>query len=104
MAASPITDLQALPAVLTMGDIQRILGVAKKTAAALARRDGFPAVRIGRLIRVPRDAFLRWLEAQAGGQGGPQATGAEKSAAKKMGRKKNGVREKWRVRKVGGRV
>ena len=66
MAVSTITDLQELPAVLTMGHIQHILGVAKKTAYDLAHRDDFPAFRLGRTIRVPREAFLRWLERQAG--------------------------------------
>jgi excisionase family DNA binding protein len=69
MAASTITDVQALPAVLTMREIQDILGVAKRTAYALARRDDFPALRLGKTIRVPREAFLRWLEEQAGRRG-----------------------------------
>jgi excisionase family DNA binding protein len=68
MAVSTVTDLAALPAVLTMGHIQRTLGVAKKTAYDLVHRADFPAVRLGRTIRVPREAFLRWLEQQAGGE------------------------------------
>jgi excisionase family DNA binding protein len=69
MAVSTITDLQELPAVLTMGHIQHILGVAKKTAYDLAHRDDFPAIRLGRTIRVPREAFLLWLDQQAGVEG-----------------------------------
>jgi excisionase family DNA binding protein len=66
MAVSTIIDVRELPAVLTMGDIQRTMRVAKKTAYDPAHRDGFPAIRLGRTIRVPREAFLRWLDQQAG--------------------------------------
>jgi excisionase family DNA binding protein len=66
MAVSTVTDLAMLPAVLTMGHIQRTLGVAKKTAYDLAHRDDFPAIRLGRTIRVPREAFVKWLAQQAG--------------------------------------
>jgi excisionase family DNA binding protein len=68
MAVSTVTDLAALPAVLTMGHVQRTLGVAKKTAYDLAHRDDFPAIRLGRTIRVPREAFLRWLDGQVEGE------------------------------------
>jgi excisionase family DNA binding protein len=57
-----------LPLVLRVSDVQRILGIARVTAYELVQREGFPVVRVGRAIRVPRDAFLRWLE--AGGQDG----------------------------------
>jgi excisionase family DNA binding protein len=65
MAVSTVTDLAALPVVLNMGHIQRTLGVAKKTAYDLVHRDDFPAIRLGRSIRVPRDSFARWLAQQA---------------------------------------
>jgi excisionase family DNA binding protein len=55
-----------LPLVLTVSDIQRMLGISRVTAYELVHRQDFPIVRIGRVIRVPRDAFLRWLETQAG--------------------------------------
>ena len=54
-----------LPLVLTVSDVQRMLGISRGTAYELAHRQDFPIVRIGRVIRVPRDAFLKWLEAQA---------------------------------------
>ena len=66
MAVSTVTDLGALPAVLTMAHIQSTLGISKKTAYDLAHRDDFPAIRLGRTIRVTRDAFVSWLRAQSG--------------------------------------
>lgn len=56
---------QPLPHVLTMRDIQNYLGISRPKAYELAHARGFPVIRIGRCIRVPRDAFVRWLEGQA---------------------------------------
>jgi excisionase family DNA binding protein len=61
----------ALPLVLRVSDVQRVMGISRVTAYELVHQQGFPLVRVGRVMRVPRDAFLRWLEAQAraGGEG-----------------------------------
>ena len=69
MSLNTITYIAELPVVLTIGDIQRTLRCAKKTAYDLAHRAHFPAIKLGRTIRVPREAFLRWLEQQAGVEG-----------------------------------
>jgi len=49
-----------LPSVLTMEDVARYLRVGRTAAYELAHRPDFPAIRIGRLVRVNREAFLRW--------------------------------------------
>jgi excisionase family DNA binding protein len=69
MALPTLTSLAELPVMLTIGDVQRTLRCAKKTAYDLVHRADFPAMRLGRTIRVPREAFLRWLNEQAGRQG-----------------------------------
>ena len=56
---------ESLPLVLTMKDIQTITGLSKPKVYELPHMRGFPVVRFGRAMRVPRDAFLRWLEEQA---------------------------------------
>jgi excisionase family DNA binding protein len=66
MAIATITDIEELPAVLTMRHVQEVLGISRVKAYELTHRRGFPVVRFGRAIRVPREAFLRWLERQAG--------------------------------------
>jgi len=65
MAVSTVIDLEALPVVLNVAHIQRTLGVSKKVAYDLTHRDDFPAIRLGRTIKVTRSAFLRWLNDQA---------------------------------------
>jgi excisionase family DNA binding protein len=66
MTVATITDVDALPAVLTVAHLQQIMGISREVAYRLTHTSGFPVVRLGRSIRVPRAAFLRWLERQAG--------------------------------------
>jgi excisionase family DNA binding protein len=42
-----------------------ILELSKDPTYRLPHLKGFPAIRFGRTIRVPRDAFFRWLDDQA---------------------------------------
>jgi excisionase family DNA binding protein len=66
MATATVIDVAGLPAVLTLKHVQDVLGISRPKTYELAHTRGFPAVRFGRAIRVPREAFLRWLERQAG--------------------------------------
>jgi excisionase family DNA binding protein len=61
----PSETMEALPLVLRASDIQRLLGISRVKTYELLHQQGFPVVRIGRAMRVPRDAFLRWLEESA---------------------------------------
>jgi excisionase family DNA binding protein len=57
---------EELPLVLRAGDIQRLLRLSRVKTYEVIHSAGFPKVRVGRSIRFPRDAFLRWLEAETG--------------------------------------
>ena len=70
MAAAVAVQLDELPLVLTMRQVQDITGLSKPKVYELAHTRGFPVVRFGRALRVPREAFLRWLNEQAGVQEG----------------------------------
>jgi excisionase family DNA binding protein len=65
MATATVIDVAGLPAVLTLKHVQDVLGISRPKTYELAHTRGFPVVRFGRAIRVPREAFLRWLERQA---------------------------------------
>jgi excisionase family DNA binding protein len=56
------THAQELPLVLRASDIQRLLGLSRVKTYELLHQKGFPVVRIGRCLRVPRDSFFRRLE------------------------------------------
>lgn len=51
---------------LTMGaeEAAENLGVCTKVVYDLARTDGFPAVRIGRKVRISRAGLAQWVESQ----------------------------------------
>ncbi|MCL6488231.1 MAG: helix-turn-helix domain-containing protein [Alicyclobacillus mali] len=43
-----------------MEDVARYLRIGRTKAYELAYRPDFPSVRIGKYVRVNREAFLRW--------------------------------------------
>lgn len=42
-------------------EVAKLLGVGRAAAYAAVRQGQLPVVRIGRLVRVPKPAFERWL-------------------------------------------
>lgn len=50
----------------TVKDISQVFGVSLITAYKLATSQGFPSIRIGKRIVIPRDAFQRWLDSSCG--------------------------------------
>jgi excisionase family DNA binding protein len=66
MAIATVTDIKELPVVLTVEQVQKILGLSRPKTYELVHTKGFPRVQIGRSIRVPREALLQWLAEQQG--------------------------------------
>ena len=54
-------DLHELPVTLRVGDLMPILGIGRNTAYELIRSGQIRSVRIGRQIRIPREALLDFL-------------------------------------------
>ena len=50
-------------------EVAEILGIGLNTAYEAARRDDFPAIKVGGRILIPKKRFDRWLE-----EGGAQTT------------------------------
>ena len=48
----------------TVADLQRVVGCGRRQAYEMVNMQGFPTIRLGRKILIPRDAFLRWLDKQ----------------------------------------
>ena len=46
---------------------RQVLGVSISSAYELMHETGFPALRIGSRIVVPKEKFCRWVDAQTGG-------------------------------------
>jgi len=66
MSSATVIDIKALPAVLTVEQVQKILGLSRPKTYELVNTAGFPTIRIGRAIRVPREAFMQWMDQQQG--------------------------------------
>ena len=47
---------------LTVEDVRQYLNLSSSKAYALTHQKGFPVCRLGGSIRIPRDAFLLWVE------------------------------------------
>ena len=57
-------DVASLPPVLTVMEMARVLRIGRSSAYELVRTGVVPCVRVGKLVRIPRDAFLLWLESE----------------------------------------
>ena len=47
---------------LTVAEVKTYLNISQAAAYALTRRRDFPVCRFGGSIRIPRNAFLIWVE------------------------------------------
>lgn len=55
-------DLHELPVTLRVEDLMPLLGIGRNTAYELIRSGQIRSVRVGRQIRIPRDALLEFLD------------------------------------------
>jgi excisionase family DNA binding protein len=65
---SKVHSIEELPLVLNADDISRVLGLSRVKTYELLHQEGFPTVRIGRVLRVPREGFFAWLNREGDGQ------------------------------------
>lgn len=55
-----------LPMTLNVMDVAQALGISRVNAYNLCHAQGFPAIRLGKRILIPKERFLNWLDAKAG--------------------------------------
>ena len=61
---SKFKSYQDLPLTLTAPEVGEVLGISRASAYELVRSKGFPHMKIGTRILVPRDKFLAWIDQQ----------------------------------------
>jgi excisionase family DNA binding protein len=67
MAVLRLRCIEELPAMLTVEQVRQVLGISRPVAYQLANRHDFPAIRIGRAIRIlPRGPLSAGLKASFG--------------------------------------
>ena len=61
---SKYTDFHDLPLTLTAQEVGEALGISRAAAYELVRSKGFPRMKIGTRILVPKDKFIQWINEQ----------------------------------------
>ena len=67
MKTSVCKSYDDLPLFLNAKLISQVLGVSISTAYELMKESGFPMLRVGRRMVVPKEKFAQWVDAQSGG-------------------------------------
>lgn len=50
------------PDFMTVAEVKDFLNISQSSAYELMHRKDFPVFQVGGMIRVPRDAFMAWIE------------------------------------------
>ena len=67
MRENKYKDYTDLPLTLTAPEVGEVLGISRAAAYELVRSAGFPHMKIGSRILIPRDKFIRWIDEQTEG-------------------------------------
>ena len=67
MQESTFTNYDQLPLFLNANTVAQVLGVSISTAYELLNDPGFPTLRVGSRMVVPKEKFIQWAEEQSGG-------------------------------------
>jgi len=60
------TSYEQLPLMLNANHLAGILGISRAGAYELMHSKGFPTLRIGKRMMVPKDHLVRWVDQQSG--------------------------------------
>ena len=61
------TSLEQLPLALSAEDVAQVLGISRANAYTLMHSKGFPTLKIGKRMTVPKDKLIAWMEKQLAG-------------------------------------
>ena len=67
MKVSNIRSYGDLPLFLNANLVAQVLGVSISTAYEVMHEPGFPTLRVGNRMVVPKEKFMQWAEEQSGG-------------------------------------
>ena len=54
-----------LPLMLSVPEIAAVLGISRAGAYELVKSEGFPSLKVGNRIVVPKEKFIDWIDWQA---------------------------------------
>lgn len=67
MKMSNCKSYDDLPLFLNASLVAQVLGISPSTAYELMHEPGFPVLRVGSRMVVPKEKFIQWADAQSGG-------------------------------------
>lgn len=67
MKESNYKSYDELPLFLNANIVSKVLGISKTSAYELVRSKGFPVLKIGSRLVVPKEKFREWVEQNTGG-------------------------------------
>lgn len=67
MKTSNCKNYDDLPLFLNANLLAQVLGVSISTAYEVMHEPGFPVLRVGNRMVVPKEKLIRWAEEQSGG-------------------------------------
>ena len=67
MKRSQYQSYDELPLFLNARMVADALGVSPSSGYELMREEGFPALKIGSRVVVPKEKFIAWVERKTGG-------------------------------------
>lgn len=68
MKQSKFKSYDDLPLFLNAELVAQVLGIAPSSSYELMHEDGFPVLKIGNRMVVPKEKFVQWVERQTGGE------------------------------------
>ena len=71
MKVSQFKDYSELPLFLNAELVAKVLGVSPSSSYELMHEPGFPVLKIGNRMVVPKEKFIRWVEQNTGGGSKP---------------------------------
>ena len=69
MKVSQFKDYSELPLFLNAELVAKVLGVSPSSGYELMHESGFPVLKIGNRIVVPKEKFIQWVEQNMTGGG-----------------------------------
>ena len=62
MRESKYRSYDDLPLMLSAPEVAAVLGISRAGAYDLVRSAGFPHMKLGNRILVPKDKFIKWID------------------------------------------
>lgn len=60
-----IKSLDELPAMLNVCDIKTVFGIGRRQAYELVHSEGFPVVKVGVILKIPKHLLVEWIDKTA---------------------------------------